>query len=189
MSWRSPLLSHGKSLMLALLLLCTSVWPPLVSAQDLAGTVLKCRAGGPSFNPLAPMETAGQVRALDRVALRILENWVEKGAKCPEAAEARTVFLMRWVSAHPDLLIEVEDVPNEQLLVPYVLSSTWHQHLAFSAESNAQMMTRGELENDVYLSLARMVRRGTVANVSAGDALGNWPWVKCRTKHCLEKIR
>lgn len=189
MSWRSLLLSQGKLPMLALLLLCGSVWPPFFNAQDLAGTVLKCSAGGPSFNPLAPMETAGQVRALDRVALEILENWVEKGAKCPEAAEARTVFLMRWVSAHPDLLIEVEGVPDEQLLVPYVLCSTWHQHLALSTESNAQMMTQGEIESAVYLSLARMVRRGTVANVLPGDALGNWPWVKCRTKHCLEKIR
>jgi hypothetical protein len=156
-------------------------------------TQMQCRAGGQVFNPLVGMETAAQVRVLNRQALPMLEAWVRKGTKCQEAAEGRTVFLMRWVSAHPDLIVKVDELPdelsNDRLLVPYLLSSAWVQHRAVEGQAAGNPMTLREMEDATFLGLARMIRRGTVAGVEARDAVGDWPWVKCRTKNCLQKNR
>ncbi|MDG2425744.1 MAG: hypothetical protein P8M07_04070 [Flavobacteriales bacterium] len=158
---------------------------PSEEDQEPPSVMLQC-PGAPAFDPLAPMDTPAQVRALDPMALPLLEALVKKGCRCPDAAQARTVFLMRWSANHPDLKVEVVSPPEPPLLVPYLLSAAWNHRRAIRAEEMGRPLTRKAVETRVLLDLARMIRHGNVAGLSRKSRT-DWPeWAHCRTEKCLE---
>jgi hypothetical protein len=158
---------------------------PSEEDQELPGVLLQC-PGAPAFDPLAPMDTPAQVRALDPMALPLLEALVKKGCRCPDAAQARTVFLMRWSANHPDWKVEVISPPEPPLLVPYLLSAAWNHRRAILSEEAGRPMARKAVEARIFLDLARMIRHGNVAGLTRKNR-ADWPaWAQCRTGKCLE---
>ena len=69
------------------------------------------RASGPCdvppFDPLQPVASAEAALEMDAWARKALRRDV-KGNTCPEVQEAVDVLLVRWLQAHPDIVIAFE---------------------------------------------------------------------------------
>lgn len=77
------------------------------------------RGGGPCdappYDPLVPVETQDDARAMDRWVRRALRRDF-KGRTCPAVQEAVDVLLVRWLQAHPDIHVEFNGTEADFLL-------------------------------------------------------------------------
>ena len=69
----------------------------------------------PPYDPLVPVATQEDARAMDRWARRALRRDF-KGRTCPAVQEAVDVLLVRWLQAHPDIHVEFNGTEADILL-------------------------------------------------------------------------
>ena len=91
-------------------------------------------AGGPCdmppFDPLQPVATAEAALEMDSWARKALRRDV-KGKTCQEVQEAVDVLLVRWLQAHPDIVIAFEGreaqgwLQNPEEFMEHVKAEAW----------------------------------------------------------------
>ncbi len=77
------------------------------------------RAGGPCdpppFDPLSPVATAEAAVEMDSWAIRALRRDV-RGRTCTEVQEVVDILLVRWLQAHPNIVIAFEGAKERRWL-------------------------------------------------------------------------
>lgn len=91
-------------------------WGVLVAVALLSGSV---RASGPCdfppFDPLTPIASAVEARAMDGWAIKALRRDM-RGKTCGDIQEVVDVLLVRWLQAHPDIAVAFEGEQASRLL-------------------------------------------------------------------------
>lgn len=58
----------------------------------------------PPYDPMLPVSSAEQARSMDRWAMKALRRDV-RGRTCEEVREVVDILLVRWLQAHPDMIV------------------------------------------------------------------------------------
>lgn len=84
--------------------LCWLTWM-LVCVVDGAAGKGPCDA--PPYDPMLPVSSAEQARNMDGWALKALRRDA-RGGTCEEIREVVDILIVRWLQAHPDLIVAFE---------------------------------------------------------------------------------
>ena len=69
----------------------------------------------PPYDPLVEVSSAGQARSMDGWAMRALRRDV-RGRTCEEVREAVDILIIRWLQAHPDIVVAFDTEEQADLL-------------------------------------------------------------------------
>jgi len=69
----------------------------------------------PPYDPLVPVESGEAALAMDAWARKALRRDL-RGGTCPEQQEVVDILLVRWLQAHPEIIIAFEQEESADLL-------------------------------------------------------------------------